>query len=102
MLTLPFDPMAATIDGVQLIASLIFFIQILKSFDVLRRRVAPDAWRGLVLFLGAVGIVLFYAKERGLPTDAAGWFALVLIGLVSGGMAMRAYDQTMSDAGATR
>jgi hypothetical protein len=95
-ISLPFEILSVAFGGIPVIAFIFALIQILKSFAP--EDTNPQVWRGLAVVLGIVGCLFWQSGESGLPTTPAGWLTNLITGVVFGYLAMRLYDQTLTDA----
>lgn len=92
--SLPFDVWTLAVGGASLIPSIIFLIQIAKSFFP---NALPDVWRVSALVLGVLGVVGAFHDQNALPATVGGWIAILIGGLVVGVLASAGYDKTRKD-----
>lgn len=95
-ISLPFEIIKVAFNGIPVIAFIFALIQILKSFAP--DDTSPQLWRGLAVGLGIVGCLVWQFGESGPPQEPVAWVSALVTGVVFGYLAMRLYDQTLTDA----
>lgn len=95
-ISLPFEIIQVAFNGIPVIAFIFALIQILKSFAP--DDTSPQVWRGLAVVLGIIGCLVWQFRESGPPVEPVAWVSALITGVVFGYLAMRLYDQTLTDA----
>jgi hypothetical protein len=94
-ISLPFEIINVAFNGIPVIAFIFALIQILKSFAP--DDTSPQVWRGLAVVLGIIGCLVWQFRESGPPVEPVAWVSALITGVVFGFLAMRLYDQTLTD-----
>lgn len=87
-----FDPTQVAIAGVNLLFLIIGFIEFIKGFF-------PDApgrlWLALAFLFGVIGQGVAYVQANGVPATLDDGAAVVVLGLLTGLAAAKAYDESI-------
>jgi hypothetical protein len=90
---LPIDPTAITIGGLGLIPTIVFLLQILKSY--FPDNTPAKVWSSFALLMGVGGVFLAQYDAGGIPANAVAILVLIVTGLVVGTAAQASYDHAI-------